>query len=127
MSTSIQQRRVSNSEVYRWLACASGALLFIAWLGFVIFEAISNWPPSRDAMYQAVGFAIVFAGYALGWRFELAGGLLAILGTAAVFAACAFTGLLPQLSVAWFAAPGVLYLLAWHYDHRHGERPTGQP
>jgi hypothetical protein len=102
--------------------------LLTTWLGFVIFEAILSGPPAPVTALQAAAFAVVFAGYALGWRYELAGGLLAILGTAAFFAVCAFTiGVPPQSGVAWFAAPGVLYLLAWRSDHRHRVRPVRQP
>ena len=59
----------------------------VAWIGLVILEAAR---PDTDALgpsayYQAAALAFVFAGYALGWRKELAGGVLAIFGTIAFF------------------------------------------
>jgi hypothetical protein len=73
--------------------------------------------PSVESFYQAAALALVFAGYALGWRSELAGGALAILGTVAFFVIQFFTiDSLPDAGAACFALPGILYLLAWKYD-----------
>ena len=118
MFTSTQQRQLPISMLFRWAGRASGSLLFVGWIGLVIQEAIRSGTPSLAMMYQGVAFALVFAGYGLGLRYELTGGLLTIFGTVAFFAIVAFTtGILPQADAAWFAVPGVLYLLAWHYDH----------
>ena len=120
MYSSIQQRQVPISMLFRWAGRASGSLLLVVWLAFVIQEAMRWGVPSVATMYQGAAFAFVFAGYALGLRYELTGGLLAILGTVAFFAVVALTtGILPHAEAAWFAVPGVLYLLAWRYDRPH--------
>jgi hypothetical protein len=111
----------------RWLARTMAIVLFVFWIAFVVAEAFrprsASWPV---ALYvQGAILAVIFAGYALGWRKEFLGGLLAILGTAAFLAVLAFTEALPRdPNMAWFAVPGVLYLLARHYDHRSGAPAT---
>jgi hypothetical protein len=68
---------------------------------------------------QAASLAIVFAGYAVGWRRELAGGIVVIVGMLAFFGVVlSTTATIPPLGVLLFAVPGVLYLLAWHNDER---------
>ena len=121
MYVSLQSRHVPFSSLLRWSARASGAILVVAWLALVILETTR---PNVDALhvaafYQAAALALVFAGYALGWRMELAGGVVSILGTAAFFAVHVLTfGILPGLEAAWFAVPGVLYVLAWKYNEQ---------
>jgi hypothetical protein len=110
----------------RWCARAGGAILFVTWLGYVIVEAARTdvGPPTVAAYLQAGALALVFAGYAWGWRNEPAGGVLALLGTAAFFAVPHLSmGYMPDLNAAWFAAPAVLYLLAWQCS-RVGASPT---
>jgi hypothetical protein len=68
---------------------------------------------------QVASLALVFAGYAVGWRREYAGGILVIVGMLAFFGVVlSTTGTIPPLAVLLFAVPGVLYLLAWHNDER---------
>jgi hypothetical protein len=100
-----------------------------AWVLLVLLEVARRdvEPPSASAYYQAAALAIVFAGYVLGWRKELAGGILAIIGTVAFFAVHVVTiGILPGLEAVWFAAPGVLFLLAWTFGDRNDEIPVSQ-
>jgi hypothetical protein len=74
-------------------------------------------PVALNTYGQAASLAIVFAGYAVGWRRELAGGIAVIVGMLAFFAVVlSTTAEIPQLAVLMFAVPGVLYLLAWHFD-----------
>jgi hypothetical protein len=90
-----------------------------AWLGLVLVEAArpAVGQLTLDAFYQAAALAFVFGGYVLGWRKELAGGVLAIFGTVAFFAVHVLTfEVLPGLGAALFAAPGILYVLAWKYN-----------
>jgi hypothetical protein len=46
--------------------------------------------------------------------------VLAIVGTAAFFVV-SYLGVqvMPPLPAAWFAVPGVLYLLAWAFGEKH--------
>ena len=122
MYASIQRRPVSWAYLMRWSGGISGAFLLLSWLGFVTVElfrpgfTLPTW-----TLAQACALAIVFAGYVVGWRRELAGGVLTLFGTAAFFAVNVLsTGTTPGLATAWFAAPGVCYLLAWSLAYRFG-------
>ena len=99
--------------------------MMIGWVCVAVAELFHPdfyLPPALKL--QGAALAVVFAGYALGWRWELAGGLLAVVGTAAFFAINTFiVGTTPELAAAWFAVPGVLYLEAW----RHGRRGEAHP
>jgi hypothetical protein len=122
MFTYAQKHHLHLPELLRWSARAFAVSLVIAWLVLVILESMRSGPfNSAQLLYQAAALAVVFVGYAVGWRSELAGGMIAILGTVAFFAAGAFSvGVLPPAGAVWFAAPGILYLLAWLFDDRHG-------
>jgi len=124
MFTSIQAHPLPLPSLIRWSARISAAFLFVMWLVLAMLEGYrySFVMPSAASFYQAAALAVVFTGYAVGWRKELVGGLLAIVGTA-LFMAVAYmtTGKVPQWESLWFAAPGVLYLLAWFRDSRSGE------
>jgi hypothetical protein len=77
--------------------------------------------PSPLTQYQALTLAAVFAGYAIGWRNELVGGFIAILGTIAFFALNRLmVGGFPGSGAALFAVPGILYLLAWYSERKSG-------
>jgi len=91
-------------------------VLIVGWVCYAVAELFSPDFYVTDAMiYQGAALATVFVGYAIGWRWELIGGLLAIAGTAGFFAyriaTMGTTSL--EVDVAWFAAPGALYLEAW--------------
>jgi hypothetical protein len=130
MYASLQSRHhVPYSWLFRWCARAGGAIVVTFWVAFVLLEIARSDVdlPSVAAYYQAAALVLVFAGYVLGWRKELTGGILAIIGTVAFFAVHVSTfGMLPGLEAAWFAAPGVLYLLAWISGDRNDEIPVSQ-
>lgn len=110
----------------RFLARLTAATLFVIWVAYVIAEAINGRTAgyASATYFQAAALAVVFAGYAIGWRKELVGGLVTIIGTAAFFLIQALTLDTPgDPNMAWFAVPGVLYLLARHYD-RAQRRPS---
>ena len=110
---------------FRWTARASAIILFAMWLAYIVADVLRpGIEPSGLNMYgQAAALAIVFAGYAIGWRRELAGGIAVIAGVLAFFGVVLATDeVIPQLAMLLFAAPGVLYLLTWHYDERRGLR-----
>lgn len=107
--------------VCRYAAVIVAAILMSNWLGLVIAEAIRDWKlvPNIHSFPQAVILAFVFGGYVMGWRKELAGGLISILGTLAFFAHhWIVLGTPPGLAIFWFAVPGLLFLLASHFDDR---------
>jgi hypothetical protein len=123
MYTHAQNHRhhhLSSVEQLRWLARASALTLLLIWASLVAAEAITRGLPSHVAIVsQAVPLAVVFGGYAIGWRHELFGGAFVLLGMAAFFAATRFTsGWWPPAEAVWFAAPGILYLLTALCDHR---------
>jgi hypothetical protein len=96
-------------------------ILFTTWLVYVVAEVLRPRmePAAFNTYGQAVSLAIVFAGYAVGWRRELAGGIAVIVGLLAFFAVVlSTTEKTPQLAMLLFAVPGLLYLLAWHYNER---------
>jgi hypothetical protein len=122
MYASSHRHSHSNAEVFREFAAACGATLFVCWIGLLIVEAVRSGDvvPNIHSFPQALVLAIVFASYAIGWRRELVGGVLAIVGTAAFFVV-SYLGVqaMPPLPAAWFAMPGVLYLLAWAFEEKH--------
>jgi hypothetical protein len=121
MHTDLQRRFVFDTYWFRAGARATAAVLASIWLVMVLAEAIRARfeIPSRESLYQAVVIAIVFAGYAIGFRKELVGGLIAILGTLAFFAVNRFfVGGFPSVEAALFAAPGILYVLAWYSERQ---------
>jgi hypothetical protein len=122
MYASIPQNRVSNYEFFRWFARATGALLFVMWVLLVVDDLNGEANVTNQGIVQAAALATVFVGYAIGWRKELAGGAIAIFGTVLYFAVCvAGFGRLPGLATAFFALPGVLYMLAWFTSRRYGK------
>ena len=110
-----------HSYPFRWTARASAAVLILIWLAFFTSEVMR---PGFDGLtintcVQAISLAIVFVGYAIGWRKELFGGIAVIVGTLAFFfVVLTTTEELPGVAALLFAIPGVLYLLSWHYDER---------
>jgi hypothetical protein len=128
MNASLPRHAASISYLLRWCGRVSGVLLFASWVGFVVAEQFRDAPTTLHGIpyLQVCALAVVFAGYAIGWRSELAGGLLTLFGTAAFFAVHTITlSVSPSLAAAWFAAPGALFLLAWLLDYRIGSaKPT---
>jgi hypothetical protein len=94
--------------------------LFVAWIGLLSAEMVHTKldTPATSAFLQAAALALVFVGYAVGWRHEIAGGLMAIVGTVAFFIVGHVTlaTTVGLGAAALFAAPGVFYLLAWAFD-----------
>lgn len=99
----------------------AGSIAIVAWLALVVYEYFRSGPPilSSSVVNQAAALAVVFAGYLIGWRNELAGGLLAVFGTIAFLTVCAVGNrVMPNLDSLFFAVPGLLYLAAWRYDQK---------
>jgi uncharacterized membrane protein YjfL (UPF0719 family) len=124
MYTHAHKHDVSLSELFRWSGRACAAILVITWFVFVVLELFRSGPPTAvGSAYQAAVLAAVFVGYAIGWKRQLAGGIIVIFGTLAFFAEnVLLVGVPPWPGAAWFAVPGILYLLALSFDHRHQRR-----
>jgi hypothetical protein len=109
----------------RWLARTSAEILVVLWAGFFAAELIRpitpHWPTST--LMQGALLGVIFAGYLIGWRREQLGGWMAIAGTATLATLLALTQAWTSetIRLAWFALPGVLYLMARHYDRRAAE------
>lgn len=114
------QRHHDYAAQCRFLARTAAVTLFAIWAAYVVAEMIRSHhaPLAPETYLQGIVLAVVFAGYAIGWRWELVGGLMAIVATGAFFVVEALTVSMPRdPNMAWFAVPGMLYLLARHYDH----------
>lgn len=118
MNSQATMRYVPNSVLCRWCGRAAAVILFVSWIVLFITEFSRQGAPSSDTYLQAVALAVVFAGYFVGLWSELVGGTMAILGTIAFVTVCMIvTGLPLRIDLLWFAAPGVCYLLAQHFEH----------
>jgi hypothetical protein len=121
MFTSVKTGPVLFSDQLRLAARASAVVLVVVWLAFIVSDVLRPGFGNLGVSHfgQAVSIAVVFAGYAIGFRKELAGGIVATVGTLAFFAVVlATSGEIPGLGAVLFAFPGVMYLLAWHFDER---------
>lgn len=96
----------------RWTARIIGTLLVLGTLTIAIGEGMPN-PLTQPAWAQLIFFALALAmiGILIGWRWELAGGILSLAGFS--------LGLIPMkyysvCGLTWFylalALPGVLYV-----------------
>jgi hypothetical protein len=108
-----------RSQAFRWAGRVCGVALFVTWVAFVAFEATrqtaETWP---SGLYlQAAALAVVFLGYAIGWKRELVGAMLVGIGALAyAVITVADTEALPGPATLWFLIPGVLYLIALHFE-----------
>lgn len=122
MYACLPEKSDSNSELFRWLARASSIVLFVGWILLLVQELMRDSRVTTDEAIQGASLAIVFVGYAIGWRKELAGALIAIFGTITFFTVCVVAyDSLPGLAAAWFALPSVLYVLAWYTQRKYGK------
>lgn len=112
------------AAVCRWTARIVGALLVVTVVCIAIGERMPN-PFAQPAMAQ-VGFlalAMIVIGILVGWRWELAGGILSLAGW------CLFLDPVKnsQRGLTWFiltlALPGVLYVIS-ALLRRHNKRQT---
>ncbi len=74
-----------------------------------------------DAYLQAGALAIVFVGYVIGWKKEMLGGVLAVLGTIAFYIVNLVVFHAPPLpEAALLAVPGIFYMLAQGVEEHPG-------
>jgi hypothetical protein len=119
----------SYGDWVHWLGRASAAVLVVGWLALLLMETMSpGIDVNRGGIYQVFALAVVFAGYAIGWRKQLAGGLITIVGTITYFVVNRVTlGVFPSIEAVWFAVPGLLYLLASYTDKVGGRARATLP
>jgi hypothetical protein len=127
MYASSQHPPVPWAYLLRSGARVCAVILFAGWAAYVAAEMFRpGFQAPIRTLAQAVALAVVFGGYAVGWRYERLGGGLTLAGVALFFAVNLLdTQVMPDLAAAFFAIPGVLYLLAW-YEQRHAG-PTPAP
>lgn len=117
MYASVQKNDVPTSTLFRYCGRAGALIIVMSWLPLVIAELFRSGSPTVENYYQGAMLAVVFIGYAIGWRNEVVGGALAILGTLGFAMLNAIMlAYLPISGTIGFAAPGVFYLLAHYLD-----------
>ena len=122
MYASIQDRQASYSWLFRNCGRLGGLIVMAAWVVLAGNEFYRQGLPAPESYAQGAALAIVFAGYVIGWRKEMLGGVLAVAGTLAfIVLHVAVFKELPRPGVAWFAAPGVFYMLARSLDEHRGD------
>jgi hypothetical protein len=121
---SVHESAFQIRSLARLMAITIVSLWTVLFVAELFKDPAAKWPP---VLYvQGAILAVIFTGYASGWRKELLGGWLAIGGTVALISAVVATNNhnIHTANVAWFAVPGVLYLMARHYDRRAAQ-PDG--
>ena len=120
MYASTQHKPVTYTSLFRNCGRIGGIIVMVSWAVLVVNEAVRHGVPSGAEYVQAAMIFVVFAGYVAGWWKEMFGGLLALAGTAALYAFCLkSSGVAPPPQGLLLAVPGVFYLLAWAGDHAH--------
>ena len=104
----------SHPAIAHWLARISAIAVFGFFMMFAIGEGIPPLAeqPLRVQLFFAL-WAAIFTGYAVGWRWPLVGGVIALAGYA-MLNVVEFSTNQRLLGGAFllFAIPGVLYLIA---------------
>ena len=111
----------SVSQVLRWTARAIGASIF----AFVLIHLVSEGLPRIGDITPGewllwVGFLLSLVGFALLWKWELVGGIVALMGTTLFYTAnIAVSGKLPG---GWafpiLFIPGLFSIVCWLIDRR---------
>ena len=102
--------------IVRWTARILGTLLFLTIAMFAVGEGVPN--PLALTLEELVGFVAILmiaAGYVVGWKWDLAAGVLILAGIA-MFCATEIVMYHRFPKLGWFfwtmAVPGVLYLVS---------------
>lgn len=123
MYASAHLHHVTYSWLFRECGRLGGIIVMVGCCATAIVELVRYGLPAPDAYLQGGSLAVVFSGYIVGWRKELIGAVLVILGTAVFCLAhvITFAGT-PMPAIALLAAPGVFFLLTRYVEHdRDGE------
>lgn len=108
-------------HVLRWSARAVGSLI----IAFVLLHVIGDGIPNLQRLTAEesvlwLGFAMSIVGFVMIWRWELVGGLVAVIGIATFYAAeFMISGNIPG---GWvlplFFVPGVFSIACWLIERR---------
>ena len=112
----------------RWVARIVSAFAVAVIVIIAIGEGMPN--PFRQSVMVQVGFvglAMIVMGFFAGWRWELAGGILSLVGICLIFGPSIVNG-----KITWFfavlIAPGVLYITSYLMrSHAAGHSKTQPP
>jgi len=112
----------------RWVARIVSAFAVAVIVIIAIGEGMPNLL-TEPAMVQVgfVGLALIVVGFFAGWRWELAGGVLSLVGICLIFGPSIVNG-----KITWFfavlIAPGVLYITSYLMrSHAAGHSKTQPP
>lgn len=109
-------RRAPGWFCCHWMARLASILIFVMWLAMLIGDGLPNNNSIDNVQLwgQFVMLVLMFAGYTLGWKNALWGGIvsLAAVGMFGVMY-IAEVHLLPAPQLVLFAVPSLLYLAAY--------------
>lgn len=103
-------------SVLRWAARVTGLMLVGLALAIMIGE---GGPPnvfseSIPVQLEFAALMLMLIGFCIGWRWELLGGLLSVLGFVGfTMTELAVNGSLPGGAIPYFLIPGVLFLVSF--------------
>jgi hypothetical protein len=117
---------ITQRPVLLWIARVSAILMF----GFFSLFAVGEGLPQLlrlplPVQLEFAALALVFIGYAVGWRHPVAGGTLALLGVAGFnVVEIAVNGKPAGPYFLLFGIPGLLYLNASYWANKRGASNT---
>jgi hypothetical protein len=102
--------------VCRWTARIIGTLFVAMFVMFAIGEGMPGprtmfpWPPTSVTVYS-VAFLLILTGFLAGWRWEIAGGIMATIGSLLLVGAAAYwQARFSVVVLLVLLVPGPLYL-----------------
>ncbi len=101
--------------IFRWSARITGLLLVCMVVIFAIGEGLPKlFPQPPSVVTEFIAMFLMLVGFLAGWRWEVAGGFLAISGFA-IFSVTEMiaSGKPPHGALLLFVVPGVLYLATY--------------
>jgi hypothetical protein len=118
-----------SATVCHWIARILGTLFVVvlAILAIVYRARLPNLSALSPISYVGLlGFALMLTGMLIGWRWELAGGILSLVGVLLLVEPTRVNG-----RITWFfavmAAPGVLYITSHLLRRVASRHTTAQP
>ena len=116
-----------SATVCRWIARIVSAFAIVVIVIIAIGEGMPN-PLTQSAIAQVgfIGLALIVVGFLAGWRWELTGGILSLVGICLIYEPTRMNG-----KITWFfavmAVPGVLYITSHLLRSYASRRSKTQP